>query len=174
MDLPRHRATPTTSLRDTSDSSTGSWDAIEWTKIEVPFLNSPSLFFLFILQFFPFFVNFFFVIFLQPIARFVSHANLDFLLDDERVVAEVCNSTLFLFVCIILKIYDCFLFNFSSWIDSLIFVCVAESAKMCSSKNSAMNGLRGFNFQFIRFGASIQLDMLFAYKLTRFISWNLD
>ncbi|KAL5069197.1 hypothetical protein RYX36_020084 [Vicia faba] len=57
MDLPRHRATPTTSLRDTSDSSTGSWDAIEWTKIE-------------------------------PIARFVSHANLDFLLEDEQVMAE--------------------------------------------------------------------------------------
>lgn len=58
MDLPRHhRATPTTSLRDTSDSSTGSWDALEWTKIE-------------------------------PISRFVSPANLDFLLDDEQVVAE--------------------------------------------------------------------------------------
>ncbi|GAU40878.1 hypothetical protein TSUD_40520 [Trifolium subterraneum] len=57
MDLPKHRPTPTTSLRDASDSSTGSWDALEWTKIE-------------------------------PIARFVSPANLDFLLDDEQVVAE--------------------------------------------------------------------------------------
>lgn len=95
MDLPRHRATPSTSLRDTSDSSTGSWDAIEWTKIEVPFLNSTSLFFLIRYFFLSFFVNFVVVIFLQPIARFVSHANLDFLLEDEQVMAEVCNATFF-------------------------------------------------------------------------------
>lgn len=47
MDLPKHRATGTTSLRDDSDFSkmegTGSWDAIEWTKIEVPIsIQSPS------------------------------------------------------------------------------------------------------------------------------------
>ncbi|KAH1230269.1 Phosphatidylinositol-3-phosphatase myotubularin-1 [Glycine max] len=61
MDMPKNRATRATSLRDASDSSklegTGSWDAIEWTKIE-------------------------------PISRFVSHANLDFLLESEQVVAE--------------------------------------------------------------------------------------
>lgn len=61
MDVPKHRSTRTTSLRDASDSSkmegTGSWDAIEWTKIE-------------------------------PIPRFVSHANLDFLLESEQVAAE--------------------------------------------------------------------------------------
>ncbi|XP_027367606.1 phosphatidylinositol-3-phosphatase myotubularin-1-like isoform X3 [Abrus precatorius] len=38
MDVPKHRATRTTSLRDASESSkmegTGSWDALEWTKIE--------------------------------------------------------------------------------------------------------------------------------------------
>ncbi|KAG4395258.1 hypothetical protein GLYMA_20G189100v4 [Glycine max] len=62
MDMPMNRATRTTSLRDASDSSklegTGSWDAIEWTKIE------------------------------PPISRFVSHANLDFLLESELVAAE--------------------------------------------------------------------------------------
>ncbi|KAK7279532.1 hypothetical protein RJT34_24585 [Clitoria ternatea] len=59
--MPKHRPNRTTSLRDASDSlkmeGTGSWDALEWTKIE-------------------------------PISRFVSHANLDFLLGDEQVVAE--------------------------------------------------------------------------------------
>lgn len=100
MDLPKHRATGTTSLRDDSDFSkmegTGSWDAIEWTKIEVPISiqsPSPSSFYLtfsifFCFVFFP--VNFVVVIYLQPISRYVSHANLDFLLEAEQVVAEVC------------------------------------------------------------------------------------
>ncbi|KAK7343919.1 hypothetical protein VNO77_13045 [Canavalia gladiata] len=61
MDVPKPRATRTTSLRDASDSSkmegTGSWDVLEWTKIE-------------------------------PISSFVSHANLDILLEAEQVVAE--------------------------------------------------------------------------------------
>ncbi|RDX99710.1 Phosphatidylinositol-3-phosphatase myotubularin-1, partial [Mucuna pruriens] len=61
MDVPKHRGTRTTSLRDASESSkmegTGSWDALEWTKIE-------------------------------PISRFVSHGNLDFLLEEEQIVAE--------------------------------------------------------------------------------------
>ncbi|XP_014513688.1 phosphatidylinositol-3-phosphatase myotubularin-1 isoform X1 [Vigna radiata var. radiata] len=61
MDVPKHRATRTTSLRDVSDFSkmevTGSWDALEWTKIE-------------------------------PITPFVSNANFDFLIESEQVVAE--------------------------------------------------------------------------------------
>jgi hypothetical protein len=50
MDLPKHRPTPTTSLRDASDSSTGSWDALEWTKIEVPFFQFNPFFFFFFVQ----------------------------------------------------------------------------------------------------------------------------
>ncbi|OIV90583.1 hypothetical protein TanjilG_01664 [Lupinus angustifolius] len=61
MDIPKHRTTRATSLRDATESSkmegTGSWDALEWTKID-------------------------------PINRYVSNANLDFLLDAEQVVAE--------------------------------------------------------------------------------------
>jgi hypothetical protein len=45
-----------------------------------------------------FVVNFVVVIYLQPIARFVSPANLDFLLDDEQVVAEVCKRYFHFFV----------------------------------------------------------------------------
>ncbi|XP_057733496.1 phosphatidylinositol-3-phosphatase myotubularin-1-like isoform X1 [Arachis stenosperma] len=61
MDVPKHRSGRSTSLRDATDSSkmegTGSWDALEWTKIE-------------------------------PVSRFVSHTNLDFLLEAEHVIAE--------------------------------------------------------------------------------------
>ncbi|KAI9157576.1 hypothetical protein LWI28_024611 [Acer negundo] len=61
MAAPKPRSGRSTSLRDSIDSEklegTGSWDALEWTKIE-------------------------------HVTRSVSHANLKFLLEAERVIAE--------------------------------------------------------------------------------------
>ncbi|KAI4352628.1 hypothetical protein L6164_006862 [Bauhinia variegata] len=61
MAAPKPRSGRSTSLRDASESAkmegTGSWNALEWTKIE-------------------------------PISRYVSQSNFEFLLEEEQVMAE--------------------------------------------------------------------------------------